>query len=399
MLGEFSISTEKVRISDGDNRSRKMWMLLAYLIYNRHRVIKQNDLLEILWSEGERDNNSSGALKTLFYRVRTELDRLWDGAGKDLILCQNVGYMWNPEYEVYLDCEKFDELNEKITEMDGDALEETVAFLNLYCGEFLGRFSSELWVIPVATYYHNTYIRQLLRVLPLLYEDGRYEEIIDFCRIASMIEPFHEEIHCYMIRAHIARGEHRQAVDIYQKLSDRLLSELGIMPSEETRSLYYEAIKSNNEHVLSVEALQEQLRETNSSSGALICDYDFFRVLYYSTARSLLRSGIAVYMALISVSGKGNGPMKEKKREKVLDNLKEAIRCSLRRSDSAARCSAYQYVIMLPRANYENSCMVCERILKAYYQKYSRLDAELRYEVFPIQPDDKVNYQWMLKDG
>ena len=78
-----------------------------------------------------------------------------------------------------------------------------------------------------------------------------------------------------------------------------------------------------------------------------------------------------------------------------MGNLEDAIRSSLRRGDSAARCSATQYVILLPRANYENSCMVCERILRAYNQKYARMDVEVRYETFPLQPDDKENFKWM----
>jgi GGDEF domain-containing protein len=76
-------------------------------------------------------------------------------------------------------------------------------------------------------------------------------------------------------------------------------------------------------------------------------------------------------------------------------NLEDTIRRSLRRGDSASRCSASQYVIMLPRANYENSCMVCDRILKSYVKNYSYPDAEFRYEVFPIQPDEKESFQWI----
>ena len=35
MLGEFSLSTETQQLCDSDNRSRKVWTLLAYLIYHR----------------------------------------------------------------------------------------------------------------------------------------------------------------------------------------------------------------------------------------------------------------------------------------------------------------------------------------------------------------------------
>ena len=111
-------------------------------------------------------------------------------------------------------------------------------------------------------------------------------------------------------------------------------------------------------------------------------------------ARSVMRNGIAVHIALISAVSK-DGEFSNKRREKVMANIEDSIRYSLRRGDSAAKCSATQYVIMLPRANYENSCMVCERILKAYYKKNARNDVQIRYEVCALEPDDKENYQWI----
>ena len=47
-----------------------------------------------------------------------------------------------------------------------------------------------------------------------------------------------------------------------------------------------------------------------------------------------------------------------------MENLQEQVRTGLRRGDVAARCSVSQYILMLPQANYENSCMVCRRLIK-----------------------------------
>lgn len=395
MFGDLTITYEGVTVSDSDNRSKKLWLLLAYILYNRDRVLKQNELIELLWSESERGANPTGALKTLFYRLRAELDKLFDGAGKALIVSRNNGYIWNNAFEAELDCEAFNELGKAISASGGDALEETVAMLRLHGGEFLTRLRDEFWVMPIATYYHNEYIFHCLRIFPLLFEAGRYEEIVEFCKIAAAIEPFHDGIHGFYMRAYIALGKQDRAVDIYQKYSDRLLSELGIIPADEIREIYREAVKSNNGLSLTVDALRSQLREESTSSGALVCEYDFFRILYFSMARSVMRSGIAVHLVLMTVTGKRGAELDAKKREKLMANLEDTIRRSLRRGDSASRCSASQYVIMLPRANYENSCMVCERILKSYVKNYSYPDAEFRYEVFPIQPDEKENFQWM----
>ena len=353
MFGDFTIKSDDKIVSDTENRSRKLWFLLAYLIYNRHRVVKPNELIDVLWGENERGANSVGALKTLFYRARSVLDTLWDGAGKQLILNQSNGYIWNSDFELLLDYERFDALNKAIDASDEVLLDESIELLKIHRGEFLNRLSSELWVIPIATYYHNSYVSTLLRILPLLLDAHRYDEVIDFCHTAVLLEPYNEEIHCHYMRAYVESGHQKRAIEIYQKLSDRLLSELGIIPSAETRRIYH------------------------------------------SFARSVLRSGIAVHLALFTLVPRKDKELSVNKRERIIANFGETIRCSLRRGDAASRCSASQYVVLLPRANYEDSCKVCERIAKSYYQNYTRLDAEFRFEVFPILPDQEENRKWM----
>ena len=54
MLGNLSISYDDQRISDQDNRSRKVWTLIAYLRYHRRRVVPQNELIELLWAEDQQ---------------------------------------------------------------------------------------------------------------------------------------------------------------------------------------------------------------------------------------------------------------------------------------------------------------------------------------------------------
>jgi hypothetical protein len=273
--------------------------------------------------------------------------------------------------------------------------EETASLLELYRGEFLSRFSAEFWVTPHAVYYHNVYIGALLRILPVLEENRQYSVMLRLCRAAAVNEPFHEEIHACLMKAYIGLKKYKEAVEVYTDLRDRFRSELGVVPSEELRGIYAEAARCGSQYVLTAEDLINNLNEKDAPGGALICDYDFCRVLYQSMARSVLRSGIAVHLALFTVQAGRVDKTDEKRWEKILAQLEDTIRCSLRRGDSAAACTASQYVIMLPQANYENSCRVCERILSGYYKKASRLDAEVSYEVFPIQPDSKENLQWI----
>ena len=225
-FGEFSISTDNACVCDSDNRSMKLWSLLAYIIYHRNNTIKANELQTLMWSDNERELNSPGALKTLLYRVRAELDNLWDGAGKQLILYRSNGYVWNEEFAVEADYDEYDRLEKVLSQNDGDFLENSLALLRLYRGEFLSRLNSELWIIPVSTYYHNSYITHLVNVLPLLYENQRYDDILEFCRVASSMDPFDENIHCYWIRAYLELGEHKRAEEIYRSFTNCLSTEV-----------------------------------------------------------------------------------------------------------------------------------------------------------------------------
>ena len=385
MLGGFSISTKTNLISDRDNRSRKIWTLLAYLIYHRHRVIMQEELISLLWSEEEQGANPVSALKTMFHRTRTVLDRLWDGAGRELILSRNGGYIWNTEYPLEVDIDEFDRL---CGEKSEDNYEQNIQALTLYQGDFLTNLSSDVWVIPIAAYYHNSYVQNLLRLLPDIMEQERYSEAAGLCRVAAAVEPFSEEIHCAFMRALLSLGDQKGAANIYKQFSERLFLNFGIMPGEEVRTLYYEACKTNNGHAVTIELIREQLRESSSEPGALICEYDFFRVLYRSMARSMLRNGMAAHIALLTVEGDRRGELSKRKLEGAMEMLEERIRTSLRRGDAAAKCSASQYIVMLPQANYENSCMVCERVIRSYYQKHPHSDASIRYAVYPLEPDE-----------
>ena len=380
MLGDFTISAGEAQISDRDNRSRKVWMLMAYLIYHRRRVVSQDELMNLLWGEDDQGVNPTGALKTMFYRARTTLDSLWPNAGHELILRKSGGYTWNDQIPLELDVEVFEKKSKAKAGQSDEALE-------LYRGDFLSNMSSDTWVIPISAYYHNCYMQILLQVLPEMMEQGRYNAVADLCRTASVLEPYHEQVHQHLMDALLHLGDQKGAANIYKKYSERLFANFGVLPEEKIRQLYYEAVKTINDHAISIEVLQDQLREDSDRKGALICEYDFFRVLYRSMARDMARSGIAAHIVLLTVTGPRGSELSQRKLKGAMDNLEDQVRISLRRGDAAAKCSASQYVLMLPRANYENSCMVCDRIIRAYYRQHPHSDADIQYAVCPLQPE------------
>jgi len=135
-----------------------------------------------------------------------------------------------------------------------------------------------------------------------------------------------------------------------------------------------------------MDVVLEQLQEPESVSGAMRCDYDYFKVLCFAESRSMERNGNATHIVLLSVSGPPDKPLSKRSLNRIMEQLGEQIRTNLRRGDTFSQCSVSQYIIMLPHANYENSCMVCRRILGAFSRKHPHVTAKIQHMVQPLTP-------------
>ena len=389
MLGSFSVQMGDKKIDDNSSRTRKVWLLLAYLLYHKGRSIPQKELIDLLWEDGEEKDNPQSALRTTFHRVRTSLNKLDETAGHDLILHQGGGYFINPEMEVELDIYHFNELVKAGEEAESDEvrLENYLKAIALYDDDFLVKLSSESWARSVALHYHEIYIKIVKDALILLEKVQRREDAVNICIRALRIEPYSEDVYLHLMVNYLAMGERRNVIETYEKMSKIFLSDFGVLPSEEIRNIYYEAIKSSNETSVPMEVVQEQLKEPEALNGALVCEYDFFKVLHYSTARLIERTGAAVHICMINVSGEGGKALSKRSHDTVMENLQEQIRINLRRGDVVSRCSVSQFIIMLHLANYENSCMVCDRIIKSFNRQYPHSPAHLTYTVKAVDPN------------
>ena len=383
MFGNFVLSTDDAMITDGDNRSKKVWQLLAYILCHRGRQIPRKELIQLLWGD-ESSSNPENALKTTFHRVRAFLDQLWPSAGHQLIYWQDGGYSWNPKIPVTIDIEEFEQLCRKDMKDETQWIQDAKKALALYRGEFLSNHASEPWVLPITAYYHNLYIQTILDLTPHLKVRGHLQEAAELCREAIRMEPYHEPLHCLLMEILLEMGDLKAVASVYETFRDDLFRELGIRPGEEIKAVYRTVTKSISDQCLPIDTILDYLQETDALAGALQCDFDYFKILCYAESRAMVRSGNATHLALLTVTG-GIKELTKKQLETAMELLGEQIRTSLRRGDSFSRCSTSQYIIMLPQANYENSCMVSRRILSAFYKRYPHSPAKLDFVVQPLQ--------------
>ena len=384
MLGEFSLQAGAHVISDAGSRTKKVWSLLAYLICHRGRSVSQKKLIELLWGDDPASSNPENALRITFHRARTLLNQLWPNAGHDLILNRDSGYAWNDQIPATLDSDEFDRLCGAKPEDEDARLENCLAALALYKGDFLEKQSSETWVIPVSTHYHNLYLDTAMEAARLLSCRGRHSEAAAICRAAAAAEPYHEPLHQLLMETLAAGGDQKGAAAVYEALSRHLFDDFGIRPNEQTREVYRRCVHSPSDQALPMDVVLEHLQEPDAAAGAMECDYDYFKVLCYAEARAMVRRGNATHIVLLSLQSPAGASLTRRSQSRIMGQLGEQIRKNLRRGDVFSRCSVSQYIIMLPQANYENSCMVSRRLLAAFNRAHPHVTARITYLVQPL---------------
>lgn len=377
MLGGFT-----VRRGDREaaiaSRSKKLCLLLACLILERNRPVPFSELTALLGDGETPGPNSLNALKALLHRARASLDRLGEGTGRMLLLSREGCCQWNPEVPIDLDAERFQALCRRAVQEN--RLAPGLKALELYRGSFLPGLDGHPWAAARAEALYRAYLQTALTVLPLLEAQNRWSEAAELAGKALELDPCREELCRWRMKALLRLNRREKAAQVYEAFQERLLAQLGVMPSDPLRELYQEVRSGCDPRAISPITLLERLREP-PRPGAMLCEYDFFRVICHSMVRMAGRSGEPLHIALLSLVGEGKAPLPRYSLDRCMDHLQGIILSHLRQGDAAARCSASQFVLLLPQASYENGLRICTRITRAFARRFPHSPAALRVSV------------------
>lgn len=377
LLGGLRFQYGENSVDDTSGHSKKIWLLLAYLVCARGRTVPREELAGLLWPEGRRPTNLGNAMKTALFRVRGSLDKLYEGAGHQMVLCQGPGYAWNPEIPVQVDAERFRELCGPQR-----PLEDWLRAAAMYGAGFLPKLVENPWAGRTAGELRELYLRTVQAALPVLEEKRRWKEVAELCQEASRRDPLNESLYCRRMTALLRLGENREAALVYEEMNQLFLSQAGALPGEEAQAIYRKATSTVSGGEVASAAIVDQLSEA-PSTGAYYCEYDVFRAIYRLQIRDAQRSGEQTCLAVITVAHKYGGELNRRSLDLVMGNLLRLIPELLRQGDAVSRCSASQYVLMLPRADFQNGREVCKRISKAFARQYPHSPATLRVTVCP----------------
>lgn len=388
MLGEFSLTYNGKTISDQSNRSKKLWVLLEYLITFREKEISQNDLVDLLWPDDEI-SNPLNTLKTLLHRARASVAELGFSGGKDLVVARRGTYAWNTSIPLWVDTDQFDAYCRQADAAENaeTKLELLTKALDLYKGDFLPKSALEPWAVPIGTYYHSQYIKVVHTVLQLLSKSNRYAEAIGICQKAVVIDPYEESFHKELIQALVRTNSPQAAMKHYEYVTELFFDQFGVTPSEELTSIYREIVKTESAVELDLGVIKTNLAEAERVPGAFFCEYEFFKDIYKLNSRSCARNGQVIQIALLTVVDRSGDSLGKKQLKLAMNHLKDIICTSLRRGDVFTRCSISQYLLMLPAASLENSQNVLDRIVRNYRRQYPKSPGLIQYKLLPLDPE------------
>jgi tetratricopeptide (TPR) repeat protein len=229
------------------------------------------------------------------------------------------------------------------------------------------------------------FIHAARRAVDLLETAGRFDDIVELCSGALIVDPYDEFLHYHLIAALNRLGQPQAALNQYDAMSDLFFNNFGVTPSEEMAALYREIIKSNQKVEQDLQIIKDQLREKESLPGAFFCKYEFFKDIYRVQARAVARSGMSIYVCLITATDRQGNPLDGKALSAIMTRLGACVRESLRKGDVYSRYSAAQYIMMLPSVTYEDGRRVIERILNHYRGAHSLQDVSFSYNMETIE--------------
>ena len=372
-FGSFSIQYGNAVISEKDNRSKKLWKLLEYIVQNRDRQVPQEELLRLLWSETSMGDNPMSSLKTLLHRVRNTLERLGIEESRQLILQHAGTYYWNPEIPVQVDVDEFEAVAEQTKKIDipDEKLNSALRAMALYKGAYLGgNYVGEAWADEPASRYQQLYLYCYNTAIQILVGEGRYDEIVFLSRHAMEIEPSQELYYYNLISALIEKGAWDEALVAYENALDLFYHTYRKTPSERLRSLYRGIVRSNNSVEMDIAIVREKLDEDRLNK-PISCEYDTFKLLY--EVKTMEEGQNPCYLTLLTIvpADKGDFASVDRYLDRGLKQLERQLSLGLSEGDVYTRYSLTQMLAMVSVPDEDALFALLKRIQQTF--KYNNL--------------------------
>lgn len=384
-LGKFQITDGNAIVSADKIRSIMLSRLLIYMLLYRDKTLTTEDIASAIWPGEEEIENPSGALKNLMYRLRKNLAKYF--GNEEFILTNRGSYQWNPEVEVVLDMEEFEQLikSAKQENIEEKAVIKYEQAIGIYQGDFMNRLMDLHWVQALSIYYHSLYLSAVKALAKLYLNESRYEEVEHICADALKFENTDEQLYCYQIEARMHCGKVQLALDSYDKARKIMETELGVRKTTILNKVYEELKQiSKGDSCYDIREVKADIQEENPT-GVFFCGYPIFKEIYHLEARKSVRSQTPENLVLLTIEAPETEPPEvvQFRIRQAMKGMEQTICECLRVGDVAAKYSETQFIILLPSCTEDLSMLVANRIISKFYDcnaKYKKMRVRINIE-------------------
>ena len=385
MLGSFTLQQDGMPEPQPvslTGRSGRLWTLAAYLILRRDHGVPAQELIELLWPNGDNSNPAS-TLQNNASRVRSALAAMGFTDAKSLIRFEDGCYTWAPDRETLLDADEFEALALRaIDENDpAKALETARQALDLYEGNFLAEASTELWCANLTTYYRSLFMRVSRKAAYELMKEQRFPEAITLCSRVVQLDPMAEEFSILLMRSFTANMQPQQALEHFQLVREHYQREFGIEPSSDLETEKRAAMQELYGSKLDESLLQSFLEQDRREKTAFYCDNGTFREIMKLQLRALRRSETPAQLLMLVLEGLETQPDKN---AVYMQQMKLTLLSTLRAGDPFTQIGASQFWILLPGASSDTQKTITGRIQSNFYRRYPHSRAVFRFKMVDL---------------
>lgn len=334
-----------------------------------------SELMDTFWPEGV-SNDPENALQQMLYKVRSLLKKMFPGI-ENPIISRSRQFRWNPNLNVYLDLEQFEELfnsSRKDASKKADSLMEAIDMYE----NGVQTTGEQDWLEAIHIYYHTIYLDICRSVMEPLQLDSQWIKIIEICDKVCELEPCADEFIVHMMQALIMLGNQQLAISRYYSFRDKLQQEYDIEPSAEVEQMYTVALNSSFKNVDGQNLLE--LLGLKDVSGAFFCTFNVFSHLVALERRHTARTNQPSTIIVFSVDGLQLSASTD------IHRLESVLRNGLRGYDAVTRLNANSFLVLLADAEVKTADMVAERIKKKFCSEFSQTTAELTYKTVLLPP-------------
>jgi two-component SAPR family response regulator/Flp pilus assembly protein TadD len=232
-FGRAEVIVKGRTVAMSDWRTKSVRDLFFYFLFRQEAVTKEQ-VGEELWPEITEPQ----ALKA---RFKDEIYRLRRAVGKNVVVLDEIYYCFNRTLDYEYDVEAFESYltRARKTKDLTKRIECYQKAVDLVQGPYLNEVDA-FWTVDERQRLGQMYVSALEELASLYLDSNQLERCLSICHRALEQDRYNELIYQVEMRAYAALGDRASIVRQYQACKTALEEGLGLLPSQETESIYRE---------------------------------------------------------------------------------------------------------------------------------------------------------------